>query len=65
MTKTQMVTEMLNANYEPAYRAGGLHWFNKYGICEKTKEKAFNQLKYHTAGSPIVENLYKEFKKGA
>lgn len=65
MTKTQMVTEMLDAGYEPAYKDGALYWFKKYGVCEKTKEHAFNQLKYHTAGTNRVEKLYYNFKKGA
>lgn len=65
MTKTQMATEMLDANYEPAYRAGGIGLFNRYGFCEKTKARAFNKLKYHTAGSKMVENLYRKFKEEA
>ena len=62
MTKTAMITEMLDANYEQAYKDGALWWFNKLGICEKTRKHAFNQLKYHTAGTKRVEKLYYNFK---
>ena len=65
MTKTAMINEMLDANYEPAYKDGALFWFKKYGICEKTREWAFKQLKYHTAKTNRVENLYRKFKENS
>lgn len=61
MTKTMMINEMLDANYEPAYKCA--NWiFKRYGICEEAKKAAFRQLKYHTAGTHVVEKLYFSFK---
>lgn len=62
MTKTMMINEMLDANYEPAYKYAN-HIFTTHGICEKTKKAAFRQLKYHTAGTHNVEKLYFYFKE--
>jgi len=62
MTKTMMINEMLDAKYEPAYKYANCV-FKRHGICEESKKAAFRQLKYHTAGSYIVENLYFHFKE--
>jgi len=63
MTKTAMINEMLEANYIPAIKQTTPNYIKKYGILsEKAKEFTFNQLKWHTGKTKIVEKLYNKFK---
>lgn len=65
MSKTAMVTEMLNNGFD-CYNH--YSWQYKSFVKGKmSKEKldayTFNYLVYHTAGLPIVENYYKAYKE--
>lgn len=69
LTKTYMVTTMIEADFYPAIYAFGGYYIRRYlknnseEFYNKAKKRAFHQMRFHTGGTDQVEKMWKNFCK--